>query len=73
MLPYIDEVNEFKHYRYTPGTKIQIIPEKLARLKNPDYFIVLPWHFKNFIIKKEKNFLHDNKNLIFPLPDIEIV
>ncbi len=73
LLPYIAEVNEFKHYRYTPGTKIQIIPEKLARLKNPDYFIVLPWHFKNFIIKKEKNFLHDNKNLIFPLPDIEIV
>jgi hypothetical protein len=73
LLPYIAEVNEFKHYRYTPGTKIQIIPEKLARLKNPDYFIVLPWHFKNFIIKKEKNFLHNNKNLIFPLPDIEIV
>ena len=73
LLPYIAEVNEFKHYRYTPGTKIQIIPEKSARLKNPDYFIVLPWHFKNFIIKKEKNFLLNNKNLIFPLPDIEIV
>ena len=73
LLPYIAEVNEFKHYRYTPGTKIQIIPEKSARLKNPDYFIVLPWHFKNFIIKKEKNFLRNNKNLIFPLPDIEIV
>ena len=39
----------------------------------PDYMLILPWHFKNFIINKEKNFLHNNGKLIFPLPDIEIV
>ena len=39
----------------------------------PDYLLVLPWHFKNFIIKKEKKYLNNGGKLIFPLPDIEIV
>ena len=34
--------------------------------------LVLPWHFKNFIIQK-KNYLNEGGKLIFPLPDIEIV
>jgi hypothetical protein len=73
LLPYIAEVNKFKHGRYTPGTGIKIIPETQARKMNPDYFLVMPWHFKNFILGKEKKFLNNNKKLIFPLPDIEII
>jgi len=73
LLPYICEVNNFKHGRYTPGSKIKIISEKNARTMKPDFYLVLPWHFKNFILEKEKNFLKQNKNIIFPLPDIEII
>ena len=73
MVPYIGEVNKFKYNRYTPGTKIKIISEKKARLKNPDYFLVLPWHFKNFIIRKERKYLDNKSKLIFPLPDIDII
>jgi hypothetical protein len=73
LLPYIAEVNEFKHGRYTPGSKIKIIPENDALKMNPDYFLVLPWHFKNFILNKEKKFLSKDKKIIFPLPDIEII
>jgi len=40
---------------------------------NPDYFLVLPWHFRDFIIKKEKKYINSGRNLIFPLPDIEII
>jgi len=40
---------------------------------NPDFFVVLPWHFKNFILNKEKKFLKKEGKIIFPLPDIEII
>ncbi len=73
ILPYIAEVNKFKHGRYTPGSNIKIISEGQARKMNPDFFLVLPWHFKSFILDKEKKFLNNNKKIIFPLPDIEIV
>ena len=73
LLPFICEVNNFKHGRYTPGSRIKIISEKKAKSIKPDFFLVLPWHFKSFILKKEREFLAKNKNIIFPLPDIEIV
>jgi hypothetical protein len=42
-------------------------------MKKPDFMLVLPWHFKNFIIKKERRFTINGGKLIFPLPDIEII
>jgi hypothetical protein len=38
----------------------------------PDYYLVLPWHFRNDFIKREKKFLQNGGKLIFPLPKIEI-
>ena len=69
----IAEVNKYKFGKYTPGTKIKIVSEKKARENNPDYFLVLPWHFKDHIIKREDKFLKTGGKLIFPLPDIEII
>ena len=73
LLDYISEVNKFKFNKYTPGSNIKIISEKEAKLKKPDYMLVLPWHFKDHILQREQNFLKNGGKLIFPLPDIEIV
>ena len=73
LLPYIGEVNKYKFNRFTPGSKIKIISENKLKSMKPDYLLVLPWHFKNFIIKKEQKFLSNGGKLIFPLPDIEII
>ena len=72
-LDYIFEVNSFKYNRYTPGSKIRILPESYINKIKPDYLLVLPWHFKEHIILKEKNFLDSGGRLIFPLPEIEII
>jgi hypothetical protein len=72
-IPYIAEVNEDKFGSYTPGTLIPIISEKEARAMKPDYFLVLPWHFKHNILEREKDFLAQGGKFIFPLPEIEIV
>ena len=73
LLNYIVEVNSFKYDRYTPGSKIKIVSDKYLKKNKPDYLLVLPWHFKDHIIKKEKKFLDNGGKLIFPLPKIEIV
>lgn len=72
-IPYIAEINEEKFGAYTPGTNIPIISETEAKLRNPDYFLVLPWHFKNNILERERDFLSAGGKLIFPLPEIEII
>ena len=69
----IVEINKFKYNRYTPGTKIKIISESEAKSMNPDYYLVLPWHFKKSILKREKFFLKKGGKMIFPLPNIQII
>ena len=69
----IAEVNEEKFGRVTPGTHISIISEKEARAAKPDYFLVLPWHFKEGILRREKEYLANGGKFIFPFPEIEIV
>lgn len=69
----IADVNPDKHGRVTPGTGIPIISEEEARSQNPDYFLVLPWHFREGIVQREYDFLRRGGGLIFPLPEIEIV
>ena len=72
-IPYIAEVNEDKFGKYTPYTLIPIISETEAKAMNPDYFLVLPWHFRDTIIKREGNYLKNGGKIIFPLPKIEII
>ena len=73
ILDGIFEVNENKFGKFTPGTKIPIIDEKKLYKIKPDYLLVLPWHFKNFFIKKLKNKLPSKTKFIFPLPKVSIV
>lgn len=72
-IPAIAEVNPDKYGCVTPGTHIPIISEQEARALNPDFFLVLPWHFKNGIIEREREYLERNGKMIFPFPEIEIV
>ncbi len=72
-MPCISEVNEDKFGAFTPGTLIPIVSEALAREQSPDYFFVLPWHFRDGIIKREKDFLDKGGEIVFPLPRFEVV
>lgn len=69
IIPAIGEVNSAKFGCYTPGTLIPIVPEEVAHQLKPDYFLVLPWHFKDFIIEKEREFIDRGGKFIFPLPE----
>lgn len=69
----IAEVNPDKFGAYTPGTHIPIISEAEARAMKPDYFLVLPWHFKDAIVQREEAFLAQGGRMIFPFPEIEII
>jgi hypothetical protein len=73
LLKNIYEINKDKFNKFTPGTNIKILSDKKIIKNNCDYLLVLPWHFKDHIIKKEKKLLQLGIKLIFPLPKIEII
>ena len=73
IIPYAIERNKEKIGAKTIGSNIEIISENKAKLYFPDYKLVLPWHFKTEIIKREIDYLKKNGKLIFPLPNILII
>ena len=72
-ISYAADRNPTKWNRKMPGTNIPIISEKSSRQLKPDYYLVLPWHFRKEFIKREKSFLSNGGKLIFPLPKVEII
>jgi SAM-dependent methyltransferase len=72
LMPAIAEVNKDKFGCFTPGTNIPIISEQEAHAMKPDYFFVLPWHFRENLIQRERAFLQNGGKMIFPLPALEI-
>lgn len=72
-LPYIAEVNSDKFGHVTPQTSIPIISEREARAMKPDCFLVLPWHFRDFIVQREAEYLNSGGSLLFALPEIALV
>lgn len=72
-IPFIAEVNEDKFGSFTPGSLIPIISEEEAKKMNPDLFMVLPWHFRENIVRREQDYLKRGGHLFFPLPQLEII
>ncbi|MEW6511320.1 MAG: class I SAM-dependent methyltransferase [Bacteroidota bacterium] len=67
------ERNPDKFGARTLGTDIPIVSEKESRAMKPDYYLVLPWHFKEEFLVREAETLRSGIGLIFPLPTIEII
>ena len=73
IIKYAVERNKQKIGASTIGSNIKIISEKMSKKFKPDYYLVLPWHFKKEIVNREKEYIKKGGKLIFPLPKIQII
>lgn len=73
IIPYAAERNPRKWGTRTLGSNIPIISEEDARAMKPDYFLVLPYHFLDEMILREKDFVDRGGKFIVPVPSIKLV
>lgn len=71
-IDYAADRNPDKWGATTLGTNIPIISEEASRAMKPDYYLVLPWHFKEEFLIREKESIDNGIKFIFPLPDVSI-
>lgn len=72
----IDGIAERSVYKFglkTVGTNIPIYSEDEMRKAQPDYLLILPWHFINEFYHREKDYLLKGGKLIVPCPQFEII
>jgi NDP-4-keto-2,6-dideoxyhexose 3-C-methyltransferase len=72
-LPFAADRNPKKVGARTVGTDIAIISEAESRAMRPDYFLVLPWHFRHEFLEREKDTIMAGTRMIFPLPELLVV
>jgi len=73
LIDYAADRNPDKDGARTIGTDIPIISEEESRKMRPDYYLVLPWHFRDEFVARERETMENGAKFIFPLPTIEIV
>lgn len=72
----IDGIAERSPYKFglrTVGTNIPIYSEEDMRKAKPDYMLILPWHFIDEFVKREKDYLDSGGKFIVPCPKFEII
>jgi len=72
----IDAIAERSPYKWglkTVGTNIPIKSEADMRKAQPDYLLVLPWHFISEFIEREKDYLARGGKFIVPCPSFKII
>lgn len=73
IIPFAADRNPDKHGSETIRTRIPIISEEESRAMNPDYYLVLPWHFLDEFIERERDYLNGGGSLIVPLPNVRVL
>ena len=73
LIQFIADRNPDKWGRRTIGTDISIISEEESHSMNPDYFLILPWHFIKEFKEREKDYLKNGGKLLVPLPRFKVI
>lgn len=69
----IAERSPYKFGLQTVGTNIPICSEEEMRAANPDYLLVLPWHFLDEFVKRESDFIAKGGKLVVPCPTFQVI
>ena len=72
-IEYVVDRNSHKQGRYVPGARLPICdPGRLAE-DRPDYCVILPWNFRDEIVRQQQAYRDRGGRFIVPIPALEIV
>jgi hypothetical protein len=73
LIQYAADRNPDKWGSHTIRTEIPIISEEDSREMKPDYYLVLPWHFLDEFLDRERTYLEAGGKFIVPLPEVRVI
>ena len=72
-IDYLYDDNKEKHFKFSPGDQIEVLPTKDIDENKPDYLIILAWIHADNIISKNQNYLENGGAFLRFFPKIEII
>jgi hypothetical protein len=73
IMPYVAELPEgLKVGKYLPGTHTPVVSNEILWREQPDYIVLLAWHYSDYMIKDLRARGIKGK-FVIPLPELRIV
>ncbi|MCK1359017.1 class I SAM-dependent methyltransferase [Bradyrhizobium sp. 199] len=72
-LDFVTEKSRLKIGRYTPGVRLEVVPDDMLLKHQPDYALLLAWNFAEEIMNNLKEFSDRGGKFIIPIPTPRIV
>jgi C-methyltransferase-like protein/putative zinc binding protein/methyltransferase family protein len=69
-LDYTVDRNPYKHGKYLPGTHIPIYPPERIAETRPDYVLILPWNFRDEIVRQIAFIREWGGRFVVPIPEV---
>ncbi|WP_425092188.1 NAD-dependent epimerase/dehydratase family protein [Tropicimonas sp. S265A] len=73
VIDYAVDKNPAKQGRFMPGVRVPIVGPEVLQTDPPDVLILLPWNFRDEIVRQQQDFLARGGRIVVPIPDLEIV
>jgi SAM-dependent methyltransferase len=71
-LDYTVDRNPYKQGQFLPGTHIPIFPPDKIKETKPDYVLILPWNFKDEIMRQISYIREWGGQFVVPIPEVKI-
>lgn len=72
-LDFTVDRNPYKHGRYTPGMHIPIREVAAIDEAKPDYILILPWNFKDEIVRQMSHVVEWGAKFVVPIPNVTLI
>jgi len=69
----IYDTTPIKQNKYSPGVHIPVLPYDQFRDSNPDYVLLFAWNHSEEIMKKEVDFMGDQRHWITYIPSVKVI
>jgi SAM-dependent methyltransferase len=72
-LDYVVDRSTEKQGRYTPGTRLPILPPSHLAADRPDYLLLLSWNFLDEILAQQSDYRTGGGKFIVPVPEVRVL
>ena len=73
LLECIYDTTPIKQNKFSPGAHIPVFPYEQFRESNPDFVLLFAWNHAEEIMKKEDDYMANNRHWITYIPNVRII